>query len=367
MNTKLRSINPSRILIFFSLHIGLGLYQLDHIDGKEVSHKILSPYYFHGINEVFKPLTVDYLYSLYDANPECQEELDNYFKIEKKWNEKKASKVVAYSLFWSQNETASYENIFKKRTFKGKESSFFEHYVKPLMSSARYFKEHERKTVVRIYLSQDLKCLIPYLDAANVEIFLMACSSIGHSPGAMWRFLVFGDADIKMACIHDADDYENERYIRKANDWLSEKQSKGFYRLYNQKGKEDLNTVNYSPILAGRFGAKNWRFFDIEKAMKGYILHRTLYLDEPRHPRDVPIGTHIYGWGNQFPSYGFDERFLKHVLFYYAADSGQLTTVLMKSAQKDEIYEYIKWPCNYLVQKDFAYVLQRNPQALYSH
>lgn len=332
-----------------------------------LSKKILCPYYADTFDQVFKPLGIHYLYDLYDSHPEFHETLDSYFRIKRIINPRKSTKVISYSLFWKPQQDVTIEKVFEKRRFKNKDTSFFEHFVKPIISNIEYFKSTEKRTTLRIYLAADLEFLIPYFDSSNVEIYLMESCSLGHSPGAMWRFLPLSDKSLNVVCMHDADDFENQRYIRKVNEWLNEPHTSGFYRLYNHKGKEDLNTVNYSPILAGRFGAKKWLVFDIEKAMKGYILHRMLFCDETRHPRDVAQGSHIWGFGNQFPDYGFDERFLKHVLYYYAANQRQLTLILMKSAQKDDLKDMIKGPCNYLAQKDFLYVYKRNPKAFYSN
>jgi len=39
-----------------------------------------------------------------------------------------------------------------------------------------------------------------------------------------------------------------------------------------------------------------------------------------------PVHGHIYGWGSHWYTYGFCERFLKHVIYYHFAATGSLQT-----------------------------------------
>ena len=63
-----------------------------------------------------------------------------------------------------------------------------------------------------------------------------------------------------------------------------------------------FKVFDYSPILAGCFGGKKVDWIDMEKAMKGFILHRTLFPDEARHKEDTVLQRHPYGYGNRFPN-----------------------------------------------------------------
>ena len=74
-------------------------------------------------------------------------------------------------------------------------------------------------------------------------------------------------------------------------------------------------------------GAKNIHWISVEKAMKGFILHKRLFKNESRHHLDISLPDHPYGFGNEFPNYGFDERFLKHVIYFAAAKRDQLTLI----------------------------------------
>lgn len=323
------------------------------------------PYAHHSFNEVFKALPVDYLYNLYDQHPETHEVLDSYFRVKKKLGYKKAKKILTYSLFWKPQDNVNFETICQKRWMKGKETSFYAVYVSPLKKNISYFKKKEPDTRIRIYLAADLEFLISELSSSNVEIFLMESSSVGHSPGAMWRFLAFGDDETRWVCCQDSDQIEDPRNIDLINKWLRDKHTYGFYRIHATSYKEDLQSAIYSPIVANAFGAKKGHGIEFEKAMKGFLLHRELYPDEPRHPRDIASSDHPYGFGNHFPVYGLDERFLKHVVYYYLADRSLLTTLVTSKKKQDALYDMAKGDKSYLMAKDYFYVLSRNKDAIY--
>lgn len=334
----------------------------DKIEAKSSAH---CPYASDSIYEVFKPLPVDYLYHLYDQHPETHEVLDSYFRVKQKLNYKKEKKVLTYSLFWKPQDNVNYETIHQKRWMKGKQTSFYAIYVNPLKKNISYFKKKEPQTRIRIYLAADLEFLVQDLSSSNVEIFLMESSSVGHSPGAMWRFLAFSDPEARWVCCQDSDQIENADDIDLINKWLGDKHTYGFYRMHATKYQEDLGSAIYSPIVANAFGAKKGHGIDFEKAMKGFLLHRELYPEEPRHPRDIAYTDHPYGFGNHFPVYGLDERFLKHVVYYYLADRALLTTLVTSKKKQKLLYEIAKGDKSYLMAKDYFYVLKQNRNAIY--
>lgn len=323
------------------------------------------PYAHHAFNDVFKSLSLDYLYKLYDSHPETHEVLDGYFRVKKKLGHQKAKKLLTYSLFWKPQDVVNIETIHQKRHMKGKETSFYELYVMPLKKNIAYFKKNESSTRIRIYLSSDLEFLVSDLSSSNVEIFVMESNSVGHSPGAMWRFLAFGDPETTWVCCQDSDQTEREKNVDIINKWLRDKSTHGFYRIHAAKYKENLEGAVYSPIVANCFGSKTFLRIDFEKAMKGFLLHRELYPDETRHPRDTALNGHPYGFGNHFPVYGLDERFLKHVLYFYLADRALLTTLSTSRSKTSTLKDLAKGDKSYLMAKDYYYVLKRNKFAIY--
>lgn len=293
--------------------------------------------------EVFKPLRLKYLYTLFDNHPERHSELNAMFAIKNTYNVKGGNKkkVIAYSLFWKPPfadgpmPVISEEAMYRPSPSVKRNQPFYDKFIKSLLAQVAMVKRHFPGWIMRVYLADDLKFLIPRLLAADMEIFLMASNSIAAAPGSMWRFLVFDDPKVAIAYIRDADelparlngDFRMSKQILK---WASAKAERGFFRIRDfgrWATQRVVHLKQYSPILASAFGAKRVRWLDMQKAMKGYILHRTLFCDEGRHPTDIALRTHPYGFGNEFPSYGFDERFLKHVIYFEAVDRGQLKTI----------------------------------------
>lgn len=294
--------------------------------------------------DYFKPLKLDYLYNLLDEHQEEKKKLDKMFKVKKIYNlnKVKGKKVVSYSLFcksdftWDKQPSVKKGTIYKKSAAYGhKAQPFYTSYVQPLINQLRELKTLFPGWVARIYLAHDLEFLVPSLVRPNVEIFLMASNSIAAAPGAMWRFLVFDDPEVSVAYVKDADLAlprfgGDARTIQHMLEWVALKDSKGFFRLRDlglPMVKMIRRIKRYSPIAACCFGAKNVHWVNMEKAMKGFILHRTLFPNESRNPLDISVPRHPYGYGNEFPSYGFDERFLTHVIYFEAADRDELTLI----------------------------------------
>lgn len=350
----------SFIKIACCLLMTISIHSIQNQSGKQNSI-----YIHHNIEQVFKYLPLEYLYKLYDEHPESHAILDSYFRVKRIINVKKTKKLLTYSLFWKPQDNVNQETIHEKRVMKGRITSFYELYVEPLKRTISYFKKHEPKTRFRIYLASDLEFLITDLSSPNVEIFLMESSSIGHSPGAMWRFLAFGDKNVKWVCCQDSDEKERRRDIPLINKWLHDHSTTGFYRIHSTKSSDVFDHAIYSPIIANCFGAKRGHGIDFEKAMKGFILHRELFLDEDRHPQDTSLSGHPYGFGNHFPVYGFDERFLKHVIYFHLAKKAQLSTLVSSHSKKEFLKNKAKGIQISLLSKDYCYVLGRNKHAIY--
>lgn len=292
-----------------------------------------------------KPVAPDYLYQLVDDHPEEKERLDSYFRVQKVFNLQPGNqkRVLAYSLFMKfafqeyGEPVVNRESIYMKDCrYKG--TSWYERYAERLISNIENVQVFYPNWIVRIYLSNDLAFLIDdvFSKYPYVEVFLMESSSIAHNPGAMWRFLVYDDKSVACAIIKDADEsfFHSEKREKEFHVWMNDKTKHGWYRNNNfwrkyqrfEKFPYDSGVV-YSPLVANTFAFKRSNDdFQMEKAMKGFILHRQLDPEEVRYCKDSAVPNHPYGFGNLFPNYGFDERFLGHVVYYYTADRGKLWT-----------------------------------------
>lgn len=282
-------------------------------------------------SDVYKPLSTAYLNDLFDsAPPESQEELNQMFRVKKVINphNRKRKKIVSYCLFWKAPHLGmpmprvNEETIHKTFTFSRASTSFYQYYVVPMMSAIKTRATVYKDRISRIYLASDLEFLAEHLaQETDAEIYLMASNSLAHSPGAMWRFLAFDDPQADFVVMDDSDDGFFDLHEALQTQWLNDASTDGWFRFTNLDPSGNLRDALYSPIMVAHFGCKNIKAMkiNVEKAMKGFILHRGLYLEEERHPRDIAYPQHPYGFGNEFPSYGFDERFLKHVIYFEAA------------------------------------------------
>jgi hypothetical protein len=296
--------------------------------------------------DIYRPLKLSYLYNLYDCHPEKRAFLDNLFKIKKVYQRQPVSKkkVLSYSLFFKPpflhmnqpkiNEKSIYQNNAAIKHY----SSFNTIYLKPLINQLKTFRNHyPADWIARVYVAADLEFLVPKLLFPGVEIYVMNSNSLAAAPGSMWRFLVFGDNSVQIAYVKDADggcgrwdgDFSRTDQVLK---WIQSNNTRGFFRLRDLdyfvrlwSGEKKLYSQIYSPISAAAIGSKNVNWINIEKAMKGYILHRMLYPHEKRHFYDYSSKKYPFGYGNDFMGYGFDERFLKRVLYFAAADRQELT------------------------------------------
>ncbi len=357
-----------------------------HLIGKMMLVRVTRPHYlimvlclilkpvFLGaetFEDRFRPFTLDYLYGLFDSQKEKQPELDNLFRVKKLYNVKPLfkKKVMSYSLFWKAPLGTMNQPIVNKDTIYARSSSikqgrsFYAHYVQPLLHQLKTFKIHYPGWIARIYLAGDLEFLMQQFVDLDAEVFLMASDSIAAAPGSMWRFLVFDDPMVFAAQIRDADYSDNRfdgdyRHAPRIVSWFDSSNTRGFFRLRDVRHLSSIilpRTKRYSPIAAGGFGGKNVRWIDMEKAMKGFILHRMMHLDEPRHQEDLAFPDHPYGFGNRFPDYGFDERFLKHVLYFAAVGRDELTLI-----STDEPQRYLpETPLNECIALDLSYCKQK--------
>jgi hypothetical protein len=323
-------------------------------------------------SDIFKPLPLKYLYDLVDAHPERAAELDTLFEVQKVHNLKRGhhKKVLAFSLFWkSPNLEIRQPEVNQRTVYQRSPSvkgglSFYQKYGGPLIRRLKTFKKFYPHWIARVYLAKDLSFLIPRLQGPDVEIFVMSTNSMRASPGAMWRFLVFDDPDVSVAYVRDADDAPGRMdgdfsHTNKILNWVHSDDTEGFFRVRDLGllSRRVITHKRYSPIVASAFGAKKVNWINMKKAMQGYILHRVLFANERRHPKDMPFVGHPFGFGNRFPDYGFDERFLKHVLYFEAIKRGQLT-LISTDRMRDRVRNL---PRQNWVRLDIEYVRSTSP------
>jgi len=198
-----------------------------------------------------------------------------------------------------------------------------------------------------------------------VEIRVMRNPSPGLAPGTLWRFLPISDLSLNSLLIYDID----EPWYDSINTWYKAalKYGKSFTRAHHLPREnfwltpdsawfvtEDGSIRNYATVLASKILVQPEKFgiADIDKLMGSYIWLRKLRAEsanpfsqvddeEPINPYNRPIGHHCYGFGNHWHHYCFDERFLKHVIYPYAAKNGALCTYCLPQDVTEDLLDYL--------------------------
>jgi len=245
-------------------------------------------------------------------------EYDDWFHIEKKHIQCVRDKCISISLFKknANNRVAGQYPV---------DSAWKKKYYDSLLNNLRQFERTDM--CVNLYLANDLSDLIPELSKFTfVNVFLMKSESIGAQPGMMWRFMDITNTSYKTVFVADID--ENWNWV----DEFEESTSKLCTVTPTDvliSPKPYIPAYNFPTIIGSHIAAKPRRFsYNIVDVMKGFIglckereRSRNPYCFEDRDPITVwnqPIGDHIYGWGRLTTVYGFDELFMKHVVYYDA-------------------------------------------------
>lgn len=200
----------------------------------------------------------------------------------------------------------------------------------------------------------------------QIELLRMRNNTIGASPGALWRFLAFDDRSLETVLVADIDEPLRRKKLIVSSFTHDDRsvlgRLGGFYCNNGYRVSSGRNDAkNYATILASRIVACPARFdVDMKSTMRGFMAYRrqdamserrwAYSKEELPTPYNRPIGKHAFGWGSHWYMYCFDERFLKHVLYYHFADRGQLHTWSPCAA---------KHPKSHEGELDFAYVVER--------
>ncbi|MCX7421412.1 MAG: FkbM family methyltransferase [Planctomycetia bacterium] len=197
---------------------------------------------------------------------------------------------------------------------------------------------------LRIYVEKDLwdKVYREFSVHPQVELYRMMVNSIGANPGSLWRFLALADPSLTVVLETDIDEplMWKADYIRsfEMDSWSSIGRVGGFASdrqfLVDPIGS---TAKNYATMIGSRVMSRPTRFeFDLSDAMRGFMAYRRYHstsvrpwaydVNEKPSAYNQPIGAHVYGCGSHWYMYCFDERFLKHVMYYHFADKGEIHT-----------------------------------------
>jgi hypothetical protein len=247
-------------------------------------------------------------------------EYDDWFTIEKEYINCIKDKCISISLF-KKNSDNTYDNEYDVNN-----EYWLNKYYNSLIHNLNTY--NYSNICVNLYLANDLSNFIPELSKYPfLNIFLMKSSSIGAQPGMLWRFINITNHSYKMGFIADID--ENWNWIK---NWNNEKNSN--YKLCTLKPRDGVinnhpyvPAYNFATIIGSHIMVNPRKFnYDIIDVIKGFISLCKIREKSNNpycfHDNDTitywnqPLGNHKYGWGRLTTVYGFDEFFLKHVIYH---------------------------------------------------
>jgi hypothetical protein len=244
-------------------------------------------------------------------------EYDDWFEIESSHIQYEKDKCLSISLF-HKNVDNTYENEFpKNEEWKRK---YYDSLIKNL-------NNYKYAICVNLYLANDLKEYLPvFLKYPFVNVFVMKSSSIGAQPGMLWRLMDLTNPKYTKVFVADIDEpwgwihrfYPHSHKVCTVKPCDNVICKKPYTPAYN------FATIIGSHIMTNP-SKFNYRMVD---AIKGFISlckqRETSLLPwcfddtDPITVWNHPVGNHKYGWGRDITVYGFDELFLKHVLYHDA-------------------------------------------------
>ena len=205
------------------------------------------------------------------------------------------------------------------------EAAWHVKYYQSLVENCKTLPKLGEKYKLRLYLANDLASLtdeLVKLAPFQIEIYLMQSSSIGHGPGASWRFLALSDTTLDIVGVVDIDEPLTTKFIDALDGAPSEKllckQAAQDPTIHSRNGKV---FAQYHMFQAGKFAMRPTlkKIPDILDKFIDYALTHISMEHAGSHAGktlfNVPRAGHPWGWGMHPYVYGFDETFLKRVIY----------------------------------------------------
>jgi hypothetical protein len=260
-------------------------------------------------------------------------ELEEWFGIGRTVNRREGVHLVVTSLFWKSATQSGpkypppTKEVMMNAAALGIPGRFapWEHYVQPLLDGALLVRERRPDVVFRVYLAADMEFLIDDLVEVGCEVCVMKSSSLGHNPGAMWRFLAF-EEEGRAVTVTDSDRATNVLHdVERTEQAMAS--GLGAWRMpYVFDARRQQNHPGfYRPFIACHFGVCS--SLEMKLLMKAFLWHT----------KRNTIQNHcvVKGWqsgvkelpifGTAWPDYGFDEWFLLAAVYPRLALAGILT------------------------------------------
>jgi len=341
------------IIILITLSI---IYATDYFKLKGLLHE------YRINNNLFQIVTPEYLNTV---NTESCKDILDLFEVDYIVDKRYKKNYITLSLFCQNVNNSLKDDLNSVITDIG--SSWYNKYFFNLIKIIKDFNKSQYKEEwgIRLYLEPLLSHLVEQLQNKNVEIYVMKNNSIGLQPGTLWRFLSADDRNLESIVSFDIDENFNHISI-----WLEDvnickkvypdkKLIRLIYPHYKLDKKHflidtDDSALNCATILAGRFAFfPNRSNISWKDLMIKYMCLRikrlttsTPHLDYDSYfinttPYNKPLKNDNLGlgWGGHPYKYGFDEKFLKVVIFPYFAKRGEVITIVN---EKNEIENMLK-------------------------
>jgi len=311
---------------------------------------------------------------MFDEYPECSPEfLSQYsdedpsdcYTVDRIENARPERNAAVTSLF-----IANCSNLFPNHNpcpSREEGGIWWTRYVAKLFESVAFFDTYHtfQDWKLRIYLCPTLVDLIPRFltRCPRVEFYIMKRPSVSHSPGTLWRFLPLEDTSLDLGCIFDCDDLV--LYTLPCIDALRNSPNMGISRILPRISEWIIPGVvmKYSAMWANSIIFRpSVLQIPFKRLLLQFIAYRKSVFasDAPwQYPGQVeptlytaPSGhMHLFGWGNHWYNYNFDERVLKHVVYPYVIRKGVLQTTVFAPWKEDDPIE---------MKRDIEYV-KSNP------
>tara|TARA_Y100001973_G_C5190746_1_gene330814 strand:- start:34 stop:993 length:960 start_codon:yes stop_codon:yes gene_type:complete len=224
-----------------------------------------------------------------------------------------------------KHRNALYLSLFKPPS--ANDTQWQSKYLNPLLRNLSATKDLDIKIFTENYLLP-LRHQIENANSAVEIIPIINYSKLYPNPGALWRFLGANDSRYELIFVADID-LGDWSFIRKWEDVLKNYPKAAVTRRMPNRGFLFHSGYglyhNYYPTITACAIAFRPKLIDYD--MKDYISRFiSLSLESPDClTREVHAKYHRIGL--TYPEYGFDERFLKHVVYYEAAENGALLTI----------------------------------------
>lgn len=241
-------------------------------------------------------------------------EYDYWFEIQSSYIQCNRSKCISISLF-RKNVDNNYDNQFSLDISKWETK-----YLNSLNKNLDSYNQNDK--CVNLYLANDLSYLLDTFRNYNfLNIYIMKSSSIGAQPGMLWRFMDLTNKSYEQVIVADIDESWN---------WCKNIEYTNKLVTLNPRDKfidEYKTAINFTTIIGSHIVCKPSKFnYDIKNIIKGFI--KLCYIrinssnpygfddNDPIIYWNQPVRNQKYGWGKIPTMYGFDEFFLKHVIYY---------------------------------------------------